>query len=124
MMLLSYLQWHYGDGLHAVARNGRFRVVAFLHYFSVSELSRTLFSPWHRILESSGPHFDPVRIVTSAIMNIFSRLTGALMRFAVIVIGLVAGFCAAVFSLLAVALWLIAPFAVPLLIVIGIIAIA
>ena len=119
MILLAFIRWHYGDGLRRVLQNTVLRVRGFLNYFSVLELSRTLFSPWHRIIESRGSTFDPMRLITGAIMNIFSRVTGAIVRIVVIVVGLVMSTASALFGIAAIASWLVAPFAIPVLLVLG-----
>ncbi len=119
-ILIGYFSWHYGDGLKAVARNAVLRVLGYLRYFSVLELSTTLFSPWHRIAESYGRGFTLSRFLTSLIVNIFSRIAGAIVRSIVILMGILAGFLTALFGIAAIALWFILPIVIPGLMVIGI----
>lgn len=118
--LIAYFHWHYGDGFRAVARNAFLRVLGYLRYFSVLELARTLFSPWHRIVDSYGRGFALSRFLTSLIVNIFSRIAGAAVRSIVILVGLLAGFLSALFGIAAIALWLFLPAIIPGLALFGV----
>ena len=118
-ILPSYFSWHYGDGFRSVRRNAVVRVFGFLNYFSVLQHLATLFSPWHRVSESYGRGFMFSRFLTTLIVNLFSRIVGAIVRLAVILVGLLVSFVAALFGIATVLVWLIAPAAVPILFVLG-----
>jgi type IV secretory pathway VirB6-like protein len=118
--LLHFFGWHYREGLRVVFSNAVNRTVGFLNYFSVVELARTLFAPWHRITESYGRGFEPSRFFSALAGNVISRVLGAIVRIIVIIIGVAAGIAAAAFGLAAIAAWLAAPLLIPLLLLWGI----
>ena len=117
--LFSYFSWHYGDGFRMVRKNAVIRVFGFLNYFSVLQHLATLFSPWHRVTESYGRGFMFTKFLTTLIVNLFSRIVGAIVRLVVILMGLLVSFTAALFGIAAVLMWLIAPAAVPILFLLG-----
>ncbi len=88
-------------------------VVGFLNYFSVVELSRTLFFPWHRIAESYGRGFDPGEFFYTFAGNFVSRIIGAGVRLAVIFFGLVVSFVALISGLCFIIIWLLMPLVIP-----------
>jgi ATP-dependent Clp protease ATP-binding subunit ClpC len=88
---LSYFIWHYAKGFASVLLSwvNIFRGLARL--FSVGELIMTLVSPWKRdVTPKTWRGFRPLETINRLLMNIFSRLMGAIVRSIVIVIGVVA----------------------------------
>ncbi|MBU6415043.1 hypothetical protein KGQ34_02280 [Patescibacteria group bacterium] len=112
-LFVQFLAWHYGDGLKDTVRNGINAVIGFLNYFSVLELSRTLFSPWHRIVESYGRGFDPGEFFFTLAGNLISRVIGAGVRAVVIVVGLLVSFTALVSGLCFIIIWFVMPLLIP-----------
>lgn len=121
MFFLNYLAWHYTAGLRNTAFLTIAYPLAFLDYFSVPHLSRTLFSTWHHDLMSYGRGFDPSEFLWILAGNILSRIIGAIMRAVTIIIGVfitVTVFLTRAFWL---ALWIILPLLIPFFFVRGII---
>lgn len=119
----NFFSWYYTDGLRAVFYNGLHRTIGFMNYFSVQLLFATLFSPWHRIVESYGRGFDPRIFFHTLAGNIISRALGAIVRSLVIVMGLVVSFFAEIFGVLAMVFWIILPLLIPILFLGGILII-
>lgn len=119
--IVQFLVWHYGDGLRNVFRNGVSAVIGFLNYFSVIQLSRTIFSPWHRIVESYGRGFDPGEFFYTFAGNFVSRVIGAGVRMAVIFVGLVVSFIALVSGFCFIIIWLATPLLIPILFLWGLV---
>ncbi len=112
-LVVQFLVWHYGDGLKNVLRNGVNMVIGFLNYFSVIQLFRTIFSPWHRIVESYGRGFDPGEFFYTFAGNLVSRIIGAGVRMAVIFVGLIVSFVALISELCFIIIWLAMPLVIP-----------
>lgn len=113
--MLSYLSWHYGEGLSCAVRAAVRAVSGFFNYFSILWLARTLFSPWHRVAEAYGRGFDPNRFFAVLAANLISRVLGAIVRSVVIAVGLGVSAGAAVAGFGFIAAWLTAPLLIPLL---------
>lgn len=121
--IASYFRWHYADGMSAVLQRALLRVRGFVHYFSIIELARTLFWPWHSIPAASGLVSNPLRFVASSVLSMFSRIAGALLRAITLVAGLASALAAAFFGIGAVVVWLVVPMAIPVLLALGLILI-
>lgn len=119
----NFFSWYYTDALRVVFYNGLHRTIGFMNYFSVPLLFATLFSPWHRIVESYGRGFDPRVFFYTLAGNIISRILGAIVRSFVIIIGLAVSFFAEIFGVLAIALWIVLPLLIPILFLGGILMI-
>ena len=115
----NFFSWYYTDAPRSTFRNGIRRTIGFLNYFSVLLLFATLFSPWHRIVESYGRGFDPRVFFSTLAGNIISRILGAIVRSFVIITGLAITLLAALFGLLLTALWVVLPLLIPVLFVGG-----
>ncbi|MBI2639398.1 MAG: hypothetical protein HYW90_00690 [Candidatus Sungbacteria bacterium] len=121
VFLYRYLLWHYSDGLKASFNKAVNAVIGFLNFFSVLHLFGTLFSPWHRVIESYGRGFDAARFFYAITGNAISRLLGALLRSFVIVVGIAAAALSVIAGVFFIFLWIFLPFLVPLLFITGII---
>lgn len=113
MFFLSYLTWHYTTGLRATAFLTLAYPAAFLDYFSVPHLSRTLFSTWHHDLMSYGRGFDPADFVWILAGNILSRLVGSIVRTITIAIGIFVSAVAFFIRALFLFLWIFLPVLIP-----------
>jgi len=112
-MPLQFFRWHYGDGFRQTAILSVNIAVGCFNYFSVIELARTLFLPWHRIIEGYGRGFDPSTFFSTLAGNIISRILGAIVRLVVIVVGLAVSAGAAFLGALWIALWPLLPLVIP-----------
>ena len=113
--MVDFFIWHYGEGLAATYRNALDAVGGCFKFFSVPDLFRTLFTPWHRMAESYGRGFLIQKALSTLVINLFSRVVGATIRLVVIVVGIAASAIAFGASVLAVLLWILLPFLIPLL---------
>lgn len=118
--MYHYFIWHYGEGLTGVIRAALNALTGFLNYFSILELARTLFSPWHRVSEAYGRGFDPNRFFAIFAGNLISRVLGAMVRSVVVVVGLGVSLGALIGGVLFAAAWLLAPLLIPLLFLWGV----
>lgn len=118
--MYRYFLWHYGEGLADAIRAAVRGFTGFAAYFSILDLTRTLFSPWHRVSEAYGRGFDPNRFFSAFAGNAISRVLGAIVRSVVIVVGLGVSAGAFVGGLAFVAAWVAAPLLIPLLVLWGV----
>lgn len=120
-LLPQYLSWHYSTALTDGARLTRNLLFAIGHVFSFGDLLTGLFSPWHRMTEKpSGKRFDVEDLAGRIVVNIMSRLIGAISRLCVVMIGLVTLTASLVFVVVGYAAWVLAPLLVAGLIISGV----
>jgi hypothetical protein len=105
---LHYFTWHYSrafkDLLHTWANFFWFLI----QFFSISLLLRTLFSPFKRI-EDEQTHIGLENFFETLVMNVVSRIVGAIARLSILLIGLIllTAWCIALVGLLI--FWVFAP---------------
>ncbi|TSC74536.1 MAG: hypothetical protein G01um101448_55 [Parcubacteria group bacterium Gr01-1014_48] len=108
-LLVIYAVWHYSRGLHdffSLWENG-FRFI--VHFFSLSLLLRTFFSPFHRLREMSPRGFHPADYIASMTVNIIMRIVGVLLRGALITAGIVSLFVVALLGTALLVAWVFLP---------------
>lgn len=115
-----YLVWHYSIALSLIVKIWRNMLWFTVHYFSIPLLLRSLFAPWKRMTESKGKGFDLEAIAGAVVINVFSRLVGAIARSVLIGVGLATLLVEVVSIVFVYLLWLIAPFLIVILIIAGI----
>jgi len=123
IVFYEYLTWQYGEGVREYMRAWQNIHWFFWRVFSVSLLLRTFFTPFRRTSESYGRRFDPAAMAQTFLVNIVTRLVGALVRSVLLAVAFlfqVVAFAAGSFLFL----WfLLAPAAVPISVLGGILII-
>lgn len=105
---LHYFTWHYSrafkDLLHTWANFFWFLI----QFFSIPLLFRTLFSPFKRITDEQ-PHTGLEDFFETLVMNVMSRIVGAIARLFILLIGVIVliTWCVLLIGLLI--FWLFAP---------------
>jgi hypothetical protein len=123
MLFLSivhhYLLWHYSRAFLEIFHVWFNFLWFIVHFFSLPQLLRSLFSPWKRIVEERGNKWDFEDLAAYIIIGFFSRLIGFLIRGTIIILGLLCLFLA-IFAGFAVYLfWVAAPLIIIGLLVLG-----
>lgn len=107
---MQFLAWHYSTGLQLYLERWMRSFDWVLHYFSISELLGSLFSPWKRLVEEDDtPGFNPQKFFETLTFNLISRFIGASVRISLVFVSivlLVVTFFAGIFGFL---VWLIIP---------------
>lgn len=107
----NYTYWHYRKAfteLFHVWLNFLWFVV---HFFSLPQLTKSLFSPWKRMTEEKqGFNFEA--LAAYVVVNMLSRLVGAIMRGSVILVGLIALCFTTLVGLIVMIFWFVAPIVV------------
>lgn len=121
MLFISYLYWHYTYGCRALLKEVSDLADAFYNFFSVIYLLNTLFYPWHRYIEPYKSGFYISELLWTLSQNLISRILGAIVRFATVLIGVIITFLTIVIGLSFALIWLILPIVVPIIFSFGII---
>ncbi len=112
LIATDYLFWHYHHGfrrLFHIAKNFLWFIV---YYFSLTHTLTTLVAPWRRISVERGDRFSIEDFAGYYIVNLVSRLIGAVIRLGLMTLGLAALILYIVSVLITILFWLVAPIAV------------
>lgn len=109
-MKINFLSWYYRIGFSELFRIWG-NVLFFIEWkFNIFGLAATLFSPWKRdVTFRDWIGFHPLRAIDRFISNFFSRIIGAVVRFAVMTVGTVAFFLVFFFGLINLLGWFFLP---------------
>jgi hypothetical protein len=119
MLVLSFLSWWYGRGWKEVLTGFRPRMRSVLDNFSVSQLARTLFQPWRRIVTYPGSSLaEKFRAWGD---NAVSRAVGFTVRSGVIIIAFFVLIAVAVLTVVEIIVWPLLPLAVPSFLIAGLV---
>ncbi|MEK7630713.1 MAG: hypothetical protein AAB417_01655 [Patescibacteria group bacterium] len=116
----EYLWWQYEAGLVLMLEAWMNVHWFLLHFFSVPELARSLFSPFHRMRERKKQGFDLEDIFEVFAINILMRFVGALVRLVFISAGLVVQVVAFAIGFCILCTALLSPIVIPALFLSGI----
>jgi hypothetical protein len=108
-VLQQYLRWHYGYALVLYLRVYRNINWFVAHFFSIKELTLSLFVPFRRITETRTRRFDIGEWASVLTINLISRLLGAVIRLILIGAGIISLSLLALMSIFSYAVWLVAP---------------
>jgi hypothetical protein len=115
MLLISLVQWWYGDGWRQRAQMVGGRLDSTVDYFSIELLLKTLFAPFRQI--SAGKVDGPLEVKFRAFADrLISRVIGAMVRLVVLVIGIITIFLQSMIGMIILAGWA----CVPILPIIGV----
>jgi len=120
MLVVAFFSWWYGAGWRQVAASFEARLHGVAEAFSVRQLLSTLFAPWRRIITYPGASLGERLRAWSD--NVFSRTIGFVVRVFVLLAALLLTLVVALFTIIEIVLWPLAPLAIPGLIVAGLLA--
>ena len=116
----SYLIWHYSEALKDITRVWTNFLWFISNFFSLPLLFKTFFAPWKRIEEKRPRGFSLEIIAEVVIANTLMRFVGAVIRFGVVVVGIVAILFVFWFGIFFFVLWLLLPVLAPLSFIYGV----
>ena len=108
ILFVDYLLWHYGVAFRNMMLVWGNLFWFVLHFFSIPTLLRTLFSPWKRITEKYQKK-GLEDFASAVLVNIMTRIVGAIIRIIVIVFGLAVLLLLFGVMLLFLIVWILAP---------------
>jgi len=115
----AYLGWHYSIALKDFAITALNSLVFLSHFFSLSTLVRTFFSPWRRLGEGYKAGFHPSEWLQTLILNTIMRLFGIFFRFWLVLIGVLAILVDLFLIILFLIIWLVLPLVIVVLFIVG-----
>jgi len=114
MLFLSivhhYFYWHYTRALSEIFSVWKNFVWFVGHFFSLRQLASSWFSPWKRTVEGRGEKWNFEALASFIIINLLSRIVGAMIRTIIIILGTVSLLATLVGGVVVYAFWLLAPF--------------
>ena len=114
-VFIQYWVWHYTRAVDDFTRVWK-NILAFIpHFFSLTLLLRTIFSPWRRLGEGYKKGFNLTEFFETAVVNILMRCIGFLFRSVCIVFALMGMFFVLVFGGALFIAWLLMPIILPAL---------
>lgn len=84
-----WLNWHFVEMPKFLISVWKNYLMFATNYFSVTLLLKTFFSPWRRYNWIYPKGFNIVEFFNTLVSNIFSRILGAMMRTALIIVGII-----------------------------------
>ncbi|MDB5254291.1 MAG: hypothetical protein JWL80_357 [Parcubacteria group bacterium] len=115
-----YIKWHYSRGVVESVQIAERLLLKVLHFFSISVILRTFFSPWKRE-GMSYANSEMGSWFTTFIFNSLMRVLGMGIRVVILFFGLFLFLAALILSVAVVVGWILAPFAMIASFVLGII---
>lgn len=108
-IVTDYFKWHYSRAFSELFHVWMNFVWFVIHFFSLSELAHAWFAPFKRLTEERGNLFSFEDLAGFVIINLFSRLLGALLRTILIIIGVAVLLLLTVLGVLVFIFWATAP---------------
>lgn len=108
-IISDYFRWHYGRAFGELFHVWLNFLWFIIHFFSLPQLARSLFSPWKRMTEEKQSGFSFENFAAYIVVNLLSRTVGFIMRGTVILIGLTILTGTVVTGLIVSLFWVIAP---------------
>lgn len=87
-IILQLFVWHFIDVPKSILRAWKDFLKFYLNFFSLPLLIKTFFSPWHGYRWYHGKGFDIGRYLEVLFSNLISRSLGVILRFFLILIGI------------------------------------
>ncbi len=109
--ILDFSLWYYTRAFRDILGVWLNFMWFIVHFFSIPLLLRTLFSPWRRMTDAYERK-GLESLMTTFVMNIMTRIFGAIVRTTIIVCGLVVLIFGAILLFVTIALWITMPFLV------------
>ncbi|BCX14675.1 MAG: hypothetical protein KatS3mg088_358 [Patescibacteria group bacterium] len=108
---MDYLKWYYSQGIKILVKKWLNLVKSVYRYFSPLHLLSSLFSPWKRMVlvyETTG--FNLQKYIEVLTFNFISRFIGAIVRFFLLITGILVILLFLVLFIVLIPLWIIFPF--------------
>lgn len=118
-LVTSYIGWHYSEAVRELVSICRNFIFFWYHFFSISTLLRTLFSPWQMLGEPYQRGFNIPANLGIFALNTIMRIVGFFVRIVVIFFGLVTISVSIVFTGALLIFWLLLPVIIIVLFVSG-----
>lgn len=108
-IISDYFKWHYTRAFSEIFHVWLNFAWFIIHFFSLSKLAHAWFAPFKRLTEERGDVFSFEDWAGFIIINLLSRLVGALLRTILIALGVLCLFILTGLGLLTLIFWITAP---------------
>lgn len=108
-ILHHYILWHYTKAFGEIRHVCSNFLWFVLYFFSLPQLLRSYFSPWKRMTEERGQTFNFEDLAGFIIINLISRIVGAILRTFIILAGILSIIFLSLGIILIYIFWLLAP---------------
>lgn len=109
-VLIDYLSWHYGAAYADIVHIARNYLWFVNHVFSLTDVSRNLFSPFKRMQEDRVNIVrDPSAFFANLTVNILMRIVGFVLRMAIVFMTLIMFALILLLTVAVLVLWTILP---------------
>jgi hypothetical protein len=113
MLFLSivhyYFFWHYSRAFFEIFNIWKNFIWFVGHFFSLRQLTASWFSPWKRTVQGRGEKWNFEDLAGYIIINIVSRIVGAVIRTVIIFLGIVSVLMTIVGGVIVYVFWIFAP---------------
>ncbi|MBZ9572150.1 hypothetical protein KJA15_02375 [Patescibacteria group bacterium] len=109
-ILVQYLTWHFFNQSKVILKVWKNLLLFNSNYFSIPLLIKTFFSHWRKYTWQYPRGLDIPKYLETFFSNLISRILGAIMRSALIFIGIFIEIFLIFFGAILFLLWLISPF--------------
>lgn len=106
----QFLEWYFIDQSLLIFKAWKNYLRFNFEYFSIPLLLRTFFSPWRRYIWAYGRGFNFKRYLDAFVSNAIFRGLGAVLRFFLIIIGIILETAIFLAGIVVLILWLFLPF--------------
>lgn len=111
MNAMSFLDWHYSEGIKYYWKTLQLSILRTHHYYSIPLLVETLFAPWKRLATSDkSPGFDLQKRFEAFTFNLVSRIMGAIVRLVLLFVGIFVVLFTGLTGLLGFLFWILIPY--------------
>ena len=108
-IIQDYFVWHYTRAWWQMWGVWRNFLWVTIHFFSIPQMLQSLLLPFKRTTQTRGDTFSLEDLAAYVIINIISRIIGAIIRTAIIMVGCIALLFTVAGGFLAYLFWLVAP---------------
>jgi len=108
-IFFQWFSWRFLEMPREILKVWKNHLAFNLRFFSVPLLIKTFFAPWRKYEMSYGKGLDPGRFLEAIFSNLIFRTIGAVMRFFLIVFGIVSEILIFAVGLLVFLFWFVLP---------------
>lgn len=108
-MLSTFISWYFIEKPIFFFNTGKGFFLFSLRYFSTNLLLKTLFLYWRDYKWSYGKSFDLKIYIEAFFSNLLSRIVGGIIRFSLIIIGLILQVLIIISTIAIILFWLLLP---------------
>ncbi len=123
-IILQFWKWYYTEAIKSLINIWKNFIIFVQEYYSIPLLLKTLVAPWKRDVTRKPRGLDIKKLLEAFTFNAISRTIGFFVRSVTIVFGLICLLGVIILGFVALIIWLILPFALIFLVIMGILLLA